>query len=614
LAAGLAKEAGFDGIDIQCNRAALPETLARIQDAAPGLSLTTRVCTYEATRGGFGVCESDYRKYDLSAPLEYVRRLVDHGLTMLNVTSASPCLLGVDRGKRGILDSEHPEEHPLMTIARQLALVRALRTNFPTVAMIGSGLSWLRQFVPHVASGAVASGWMDVAGLGRAAMAYPNLPALTLQGDTLDPASTCMVCHACAQLENGAREVGCVLRDADLYGPIFRDMRRFEGNQLLTGANRCHLCEAAPCREKSPTQTDIPAFIKAYRQGRDVDAYQVIRSGTPLPEMVAQTSPSWLGEEGACVEATLTGTPVPIQDIQYAIAWNARQRGWTGICVPADSLKKRVAIIGGGPAGIAAATRLVELGYHVSIHELSQHLGGVPARLLAKTRSITDPGEEISALLAPALETGRLEVLYGKALGRNIFLSALLREYDAVLVAVGLWRERSLGEAKGVIGAVDLVEQGVSVIPRRVAVLAGGDSAMDACSALHAWGCGDIHVVFEGPRSKLHWHMSEGWFAKPGVHAMMNWRPLGYVLDSSGKVEGLRLQHSELGVEVTQPADLIVNAMGLEIAEDVLRELSTHASPFLYTAGAIVNGGASVSHCIAEGLLKAESIHQDLSK
>lgn len=610
-AAQLAMEAGFDGVDIQCEREVLPEALARISDKVPGILLTTRLCAYEGIRGGFGVAVNDYRKHDLTAPLAYVRRLVDSGLHMLNVTAAGPSLLGRTRGQRAIPDFERGDEHPLMTMARQVALVSAFREVFPEIPMIGSGLSWPRQFVAQVASGAVRSGGMDIVGLGRAALACPDLPERVLQSGTVESVSTCMVCFACSELARSGREVGCVVRDADVYGPPYRDMRRLDADRLLAGAKRCHLCEEAPCSAKSPTRTDIAPFIKAFREGREEDAYDVIRATNPLPEMISQTSPSWLEEEGACIEATLTGVPVPILDLQYMVAWRARERGVTGVRIPAVGSHKIVAIIGGGPTGIAAATRLVELGHRVRIYETTRSLGGVPVRLLARNRPIADMSREVEALLQPALAAGRLEVAYDRTLGENIFTAELLSTHDAVLTTVGLWQERSLGTAKGVITALDLLEKGLAEPPCRVAVLAGGDSAMDACSVLDALGPVGIYVVFEGPRSEMHWHLPESWFARPGVRAMMNWKPLGYECNNAGEVYGLRLRHSEFGVEASLAVDLVVEAMGLEISASVRSDLAAYSGRF-YSAGAMVNGGASVGHCVAEGLAVAEAIHQEL--
>lgn len=610
-AARLALEAGFDGVDLQGDPGTLPEIFARVRAAAPGLLLATRLCAYEGVRGGFGVSGSDFRSYDLSGPMEYVARLVESGLQLLNLTSASPCLLGADRGLRAKGDYDKPDEHPLMTLARQLGLARAFRARFPGVPLVGSGLSWPRQFVPLVASGALGAGWMDLAGLGRSALACPDLPARVLGGGNLDPASTCMVCFACSQMERAGRAVGCVLRHVDSYGTLFRDMRRLDGDRLLTGATRCHLCEAPPCVAKSPTRTDIPAFISAFREGREREAYEVIRAGNPLPELVSETAPAWLEEEGACIETTLSGEAVPIRDLQYAIAWRARDQGLTGVRFPPECSGKNVAVVGGGPAGIAATVRLLELGHRVHIHETAPGLGGVASRLLAKVRSVADPGAEIEALLRPALESGRLKVSFGSTLGTNVFLPDLQAQYDAVLVAVGLWKERSLGVAHGVVGALDFLECQIASVPRRVALLAGGDSAMDACLALRARGAAEIYVVFGGPRSEMHWHMAEGWFANPGVHALMHWQPLGYETDEVGKVRGVQLRSAEFGLEMVLAVDFVVEAMGLELAPNIMPAIDLNTAR-LYTAGAMVNGGASVGQCVAEGLSMAEVIHGDL--
>ena len=612
-AAKLAREAGFDGVDIQGDPETLPGTLARIRDAVPGLLLATRLCAYAAVRNGFGVSPTDFRAFDPTSSVQYTQRLADHGLQLLNVTSAHPVLVGRDRGARAKADYEPPDEHPLMTLARQLALVRSLQSRFPALPMVGSGLSWLRQFVPEVAAGALSLGWMHFAGLGRAALACPDLPAQILADRMLDPGKTCMVCFACSQLERSNRAVGCVVRDPDVYGPIFRDMRHLEQDTLLAGAACCHLCENAPCLAKSPTKTNIPAFIKAFREGRESDAYEIVKAANPLPQLVSQTSPFWLEEEGFCIEFALSGKPVPIRDLQYTVASRARERGETGIRIPNGRSGKTVAIVGGGPTGIAAAARLLELGHNIHLHETSDCLGGVASRLLAQNRPIEDPKAEIEALLHPALAADRLKIFFGSTLGKSVTVSELLAAHDSVLLALGLWREQSIGSAIGVLGGLDFLDRWTGPLPKRVVVLAGGDSAMDACRALKARGASQIYVVFRGPRSEMHWHMSESWFANPGVHAMMNWQPLRYETDSSGKLTGVRLRHTEFDSEMLLPADLAIEAMGLKPANDLLAPAGAQTSR-LFSAGAMVNGGASVGQCVAEGLAIAETIHRSLLK
>ena len=134
---------------------------------------------------------------------------------------------------------------------------------------------------------------------------------------------------------------------------------------------------------------------------------------------------------------------------------------------------------------------------------------------------------------------------------------------------------------------------------------------MDACLALRTLGATEIYVIFGRPRSEMHWHMTEGWFANPGVHTLMNWEPLGYETDGFGKVRGVQLRHAEFGLEMVLKVDLVVEAMGLKLAANMLPESGLDAAR-LHTVGAMVNGGASVGQCVAEGLSMAEVIHGDL--
>jgi NADPH-dependent glutamate synthase beta subunit-like oxidoreductase len=283
-----------------------------------------------------------------------------------------------------------------------------------------------------------------------------------------------------------------------------------------------------------------------------------------------------------------------------------------------------IAIIGAGPTGLAATIRLLELGYLVHLYERSHHLGGVPARLLAPLRAVPDPQPEIDSILAPALTAGRLKIHFGSTLGEDLSLEALAHAgCAAILVTTGLWEESSLGLVPGVMGALAFLESSAMPVPDRVAILAGGDSAMDAARAAQARGAKELYIIFGGPRSALHWHLPESWFATPGVSAMMQWQPLGYDTGPDARVSAVRLRHSELHTEATLPVDLVIEAMALQPSAQVQSAIAAYEAastagskstrrPRIYPAGALVNGGTSVGHCVAEGLAAAEAIHRDL--
>src|SRR5258706_15184171 len=121
----------------------------------------------------------------------------------------------------------------------------------------------------------------------------------------MEAGCACMVCFACSQLREEGETVGCVLRGPVVSASAYRQMRRFDADQLLAGAARCHLCEAAPCVSASPSRTNIPAFIQAFRHGDERRAYEIIRERDVLPELTSRLAPGWLESEAACIDTTL---------------------------------------------------------------------------------------------------------------------------------------------------------------------------------------------------------------------------------------------------------------------------------------------------------------------
>ena len=663
-AAALAALAGFDGVDIQACHGSLPavllagfaragdfggsfenrsrfltEAIAGIRAACPGLLTATRLGAYDAVcpPTGFGTDASDYRREDLREPHQLVAMLHAAGLDFLNVTTASPRLRGPasERKTRCVSDHAAPDEHPLQVLERQLRIAGSLRAAAPGLAVIGSGFSWLRQFLPEVAAAAVAGGAMDFVGLARGALACPDAPARILRDGRLEPGKTCLVCFACDTLRETGGPVGCPIRDPETYGVKPAPPRRVDPDQLAAEARRCHLCEAAPCIAASRTGMDIPAMIDAWRRGDESLAYATIRRHNVLPEMSARLTPGWLHSEGACIETALTGLPVPILDLQFEIAWQARHRGATGVRLPADPSGRSVAVVGAGPAGLAASIRLLEHGHQVDLYERSETLGGTPERVIPSCR-FPSARPEIDAILAPAIAAGRLHLHHGMTLGTHLDLEVLCSNSAAVLLAAGVWQERSLtaaGRGPGVADALGFlmsVKSGARTrVPARVTILAGGDCAMDAARAADLLGAKDIFIVFGGLRSEMHWHMSEDWFGRPGHHALMECQARGYVHGSDARLAGL-LIHERAQQERVLATGLVIEAMGLQITDALRRSLpgidfnelglialtngSQTTRPGVHAAGGLVNGGASVARCIAEGLAAADQIHRALAR
>jgi len=256
LCAKLAMEAGFDGVDIKaCHRYLISELLAgHTRQGKYGGNFDNRTrflldvigavrretgsrfliaCRFNAFDAhpypyGFGGDREDMWRFDPAEPAALTRLLVKNGVGLLSNSAGNPYYIypqvtrPFDLASAGV---PLPEEHPLESVARLLGLTRSIQKEAGDVPVVGSGYSWLRQFIPCVGAASIASGGCAFVGLGRSSFAYPDAPRDIWRGGTMDPQKCCVSCSRCTQIMRDHGRTGCVIRDAQVYGPLYAQYR-----------------------------------------------------------------------------------------------------------------------------------------------------------------------------------------------------------------------------------------------------------------------------------------------------------------------------------------------------------------------------------------------------
>lgn len=252
----LAKEAGFDGVDIKaCHRYLLSELLAshtrtgkyggsfenrsrllleiirEVKKAAgEDFIVASRFNVFDAHPFpyGFGCDQEDMWKFDETEPLLLVRRMCEEGVELLSNSAGNPYYIypqvtrPFDLSSMGI---PIPEEHPLESIARLFDFTRRIQEAARNVPVVGNGYTWLRQYLPYAGAANLINGSCSFVGLGRSSFAYPDAPADILLHGSMKPDKVCIACSKCTQIMRDHGRTGCVIRDSKVYVPLYKEAR-----------------------------------------------------------------------------------------------------------------------------------------------------------------------------------------------------------------------------------------------------------------------------------------------------------------------------------------------------------------------------------------------------
>ncbi len=170
---------------------------------------------------GFGVSADDPMQIDLSEPIQLMRMLAEHGVAVINLTCGSP-YYNPHMQRPAIFpptDGYLPPEDPLAGVCRQIHAVRECKEALPDVPLVGTGYSYLQEYLPNVAQAVVREGWVDFVGLGRMVLSYPDLPADTLAGTDLVRKKICRTFSDCTTAPRNGLISGCYPLD-----PHYKDL------------------------------------------------------------------------------------------------------------------------------------------------------------------------------------------------------------------------------------------------------------------------------------------------------------------------------------------------------------------------------------------------------
>ncbi|GLQ11376.1 dihydropyrimidine dehydrogenase subunit A [Devosia yakushimensis] len=420
---------------------------------------------------------------------------------------------------------------------------------------------------------------------------------------------------------------------ADLHPPLDR-------HEAYVEADRCYFCYDAPCMNACPTAIDIPLFIREIATGNPMGAAETIFEQNILGGMCARVCPTEQLCEEACVREEAEGKPVKIGQLQRYATDIAMFHG-AQFFERAEPTGKTIAVVGAGPAGLAAAHRLAVRGHDVVMFDARPKSGGLNEYGIASYKS-TDGFAQREVDYVTAI--GGITIENDKALGRDFSLEDLQAKYSAVFLGMGLGGVNALRaeneDASGVANAVDFIAElrqatdlANLAVGRRVVVIGGGMTAVDAAVQSKLLGAEEVTMVYRRGKEQMSASEFEQDLAAAKGVTIRHWMAPKRVLTDGEKVTGIELAYTalvddklvETGEVVSIPADQVFKAIGQTLASDggglelsggkiAVDDQGRTSLRGVWAGGDCATGGDDLTvTAVAEGRDAAESIHAYLA-
>ena len=416
--------------------------------------------------------------------------------------------------------------------------------------------------------------------------------------------------------------------------------------QALIESSRCYFCYDAPCIEHCPTGIDIPGFIRKIATGNLKGAAIEILDENIMGGICARVCPTEILCERACVRNLAEDKPVRIGALQRHATDHLFEQKIQPYARGART-GKRVAVVGGGPSGLACAHRLAMLGHDVVVFEARDKLGGLNEYGIAAYKVPEDFAQrEVEFLLA----IGGITVEHNKALGHDITLSGLRRDFDAIFLGFGLAGVNALGlEGEAMAGVEDAVayiarlrqtpDRATLPVGRKVVVIGGGNTAIDVAVQSKRLGAEDVTIVYRRGPAQMSATGHEQEFAQTNGVRIKHWARPVRLVGPEGKVRAVELEYTRLdaagrlagtGDRFTLEADMVFKAIGqifvgTPLLDGAVEPLDLHTGrilvnedqrtslPGVWAGGDCVQAGQDLTvECVQHGKLAAHSIDRFL--
>jgi len=429
---------------------------------------------------------------------------------------------------------------------------------------------------------------------------------------------------------------------ADIHPPL-------TPGQALEEASRCLFCHDAPCIKACPTGIDVPLFIRQIITGNLRGSAKTILEANILGQSCARVCPTSVLCEGSCVLNMQGKKPVEIGKLQrYAV--DPVIASGTPLFQAGQDNGYRVALIGAGPASLSCAAELRKRGCTTVIFDANPQPGGLDTYGIAayKMRA-QDTLKEIDMLRRLGVE-----IKSGVMIGKDVSMADLESEYDAIFLGIGLGETDDLSipgeDLSGCMDALSFIEQTKNrsldqiAIAGRIAVIGGGNTAIDAVTAARRLGAKVVYMVYRRSQEEMSAFDYELELARhDGVNFVWQAQPVRVIDDGAGHVSALECVRTQpgtktsggrrsfspvpgsefrLGVEMVIKAlgqkrklDFFKQIPGLQLANgcvSVNPDTMQTSNPRYFAGGDCVNGGGEVVDAVAHGKKAAAGIHHAL--